>query len=316
MALHVDGKEGSPVAEGGEFHAMIGDSKGDVEMARENGSGSNLTNNKRMTLRDAKVELERQGLSCDYETDRLLVGVLSECRWSVQGKMDVMVFVHQVDEGVLTTERLVADRAALSDLIDDRYVGGCPPFGAARAIQAIVVYYADTIDPAALAMIRHPPTSEWCRTTFLAAQDGAGSSYFIENKTPYWGSAFYPELRYRAGRLTGRPLDGPVPGLPRWVLVSNSLAFLYLLVMLFTSTRDSALNILAVWFAIFLLAAIVQWYRHNNRKKSNNGRHARLLQQERNGGDGNNNNDVEQKSCSNTRTKERHPGRALWQRHY
>jgi hypothetical protein len=299
MALRVNGKEGSPVAEGAEFHAMMGETKGDVEMATENGSGSSLTNNKRMTLRDAQEELERQGLSCDYETDRLLVGVLSECRWTLCGKMDVMVFVHQADEGVLTTERLVADRAALSDLIDDRYVGGCPPFGAARAIQAIVVYYADTIDPAALAMIRHPPTSEWCRATFLAAQDGAGNSYFLENETPFWGSAFYPELRYRAGRLTGRPLDGPVPGLPRWVVLINILALLYLLVkMLFTSpstVRDSMLNAMAFMFAIFLLAALVQWYRHNNRKKSKNVRQARLLQQEQKGGDGNNNNELEQK---------------------
>jgi hypothetical protein len=297
MASNMKNQKGEedPVSEA-VFYAM--DEEEGVVGTRTGNSSTNNNNSitnqsyKRMTLKDAQEELERQGfISCDNESTntKLLVGVLSECRWSLTAKIDVMVFVHQVD-GVLTAARLAADRLALPDLINDHFVGGCPPFGFARAVQVMVIYYAETIDPVATTMIRQWPRAEFCRTTFLAAQDGAGKSYYLEYVTPFWGKAYYPEMQYRAGRLTGRPLDGPVPGVSRWIMFANAFIFLYLVFLvlfMWSSSHTMIYVIIAFEAAFFLVAAIVQWYKHLSTRRcqpgqqTNHGQQqARLVQQQ------------------------------------
>jgi hypothetical protein len=117
----------------------------------------NNTDNKLMTLNDAHQELERQGLSCHFINDHLLVGVLSECRWEMTAKMDVVVFVHQL-LGPLTLDRLLADLLELPSLVEQRIIVAgttCPPFGAARARQVMVIYYAETISTEVVHEIVH-----------------------------------------------------------------------------------------------------------------------------------------------------------------
>lgn len=240
-------------------------------------------NNKLMTLNDARQELERQGMSCEFMTDHMLVGVLSECRWELTGKMDVLVFVQRVP-GPLTLDRLMADLQLVPSWVAQRqFVGGrCPPFGFAHARQVMLVYYAETIDREAMyEIVQRTPAREWCTATFLAAQDAQGESYYLaDDKTPYWGSAFYPELRYRAGKLTGRPIDElQPPGLRCWLKFANIFAIIYLIIMSFFMPRF-LLVVVGILILHCLIAVFVQWFK--NRKHIS----ARLLQAEQGEGGG------------------------------
>lgn len=221
-----------------------------------------MASTKKMTLSEARAELEGRGFSCVDETPNLLVGVRSECRWGMMAKMDVMVFVNRV-EGLLTVDRIESDLRRLPDLVQNHYVGGCPPFGANRAIMVLQIYLTDQqIESVALGKILSEPSNNWCSLNFLAAQDGEGKSHFYESSTPCWGRAHYPELRYWAGLLTGRD----VPALPptkKTAIVLNAFAQLYFLWML--SLQDDwhlfliyFLGLMAIFFGV---AAACDWCR-------------------------------------------------------
>lgn len=239
-------------------------------------------NSKLMTLDDARQELERQGMSCDFMTDHLLVGVMSECRLEITGKMDVLVFVQQVP-GALTLDRLLADLQVLPSWVDQHHDGGsCPPFGAARARQVMLVYYAETIAPeVTYEIVLRTPKREWCSTTFLAAQDEQGKSYYLdEDQTPFWGRAFYPELRYRAKTLTGCPTEkSRPPGLACWLKFVNVFSIFYIIFLSF-STPQVLLIVTGLVLLQFLIAAIIQWFKKRKQQNTGNG----LLQFEAGGG--------------------------------
>lgn len=222
-----------------------------------------------MTLDDAHQELERQDMSCDFMTDHPLVGDFSECRWEITGRMDVLVFVQQVP-GSLTLDRLLADLKDLPSWVEQRHVGGsCPPFGAARGRQVMLVYYAETITPEVVyEIVQRTPKKELCSTTFLAAQDAQGQSFYLaEDKTPFWGGGFYPELRYRAGKLTGRPInESQPPGLHCWLKCVNILCVFYLVFLSF-SMPQVLLIVAGLILLQFIVAAIYQWF--NKRKQHN-----------------------------------------------
>ena len=102
---------------------------------------------KKMTLSDAREELERQGFkivvdeyspSVDVPSD-VVVGILSSCRWDMLAKVDVVVVVHQVTD--LTLRRIETDLADLPNqpyLDDSIAAGSCPPQGVSRVKMTIL----------------------------------------------------------------------------------------------------------------------------------------------------------------------------------
>jgi hypothetical protein len=222
-------------------------------------------NAKVMTLDDARVELERDGMSCEIATDQLLVGVSSRCRWETSSKMDVMVFVQKVP-GVLTRERFLADLELLPSWVEEYQAGGnCPPFGAGRAHLKFLVYYADSVESGFGYEIRHAPRPpEWCAATYIAAQDAQGQSFYLaEANRPFWGRAFYPECRYCAQKLTGVPEEKLQPPVfPGWVAVVNGLCIGYLIYAIYSQH----------WMALFLLGAfmaqcLIAWFKQCRLKR-------------------------------------------------
>jgi hypothetical protein len=198
----------------------------------------NNANKKVMTLVDAREKLEREGLSCDFVMDQLLVGVSSKCRWELTAKVDVMVFVQEV-RGVLTRERFLEDLQLLPSWVKQLNVGGgdCPPLGFAHGRFVMLVYYAEAIDPGFGYEIRHVARPrEWGASTFVAAQDSQGQSFNLVKPRPCWGFDFYQEeeLRYYAQKLTGANDEHLQPPLsPRWILVLRILNSLSICVIIF-----------------------------------------------------------------------------------
>ena len=217
-----------------------------------------MMNNKRMTLSDARTELERRGFSVIVEDESkhkqtssaspnpaaaaglLLVGVQSRWRWDLLAKVDVMVFVHQVNDGdYLTLDRLEADLEEVPSRVQDHFVEGFPPHGFSRGTMILAVYLTDqhNIDPAVVTRLVATPKKEWCTMTFLAAQDGQGRSYFMEGDTPMWGKALFPELRYWAGLVTGRPASSDHPPSSPLLKYLNAFFMIYLLILCFTMPK-------------------------------------------------------------------------------
>ncbi|KAG7351400.1 hypothetical protein IV203_010760 [Nitzschia inconspicua] len=241
-----------------------------VELAK-NETLESATPVKRMSLEDAHVELERQGLSCILINERLLVGVSSACRWDVRAKMEVLIFVQHIP-GILTLEKVLQDLKALPSWVDQHHVGGkCPPFGFGRARLKMLVYYADSVSlEAAHEISQTARPREWCASTFLAAQDAEGKHYILDPASaPFWGRAFYPELRYRAERLTGGSVGVlQLPGFPCWIKVVGVLSNLYIFVIAFQMPW-----ILLVFFGAlllhFLIATACQLWHDRKHKKKN-----------------------------------------------
>jgi hypothetical protein len=232
-----------------------------------------INDNKRMTLDDARIELERQGLLCDWINDHMLAGVSSNCYWDLMAKLDHMVFVQQVP-GHLTLDRLFADLKLVPFWVEQqeqqrKLSGTCPPFGFSRGRQVILVYYADTVAQEVVYEItQRPREREWCAGKFLAAQDATGRSYTLsEARTPFWGSAFFPDLRYRAKKLTGCPVEETKPpGLPCWIRCVNIFSLMYLVYISFI-TPWIVLFVVGIMLLHFLIAAIVQWCKNRKQKQ-------------------------------------------------
>jgi hypothetical protein len=224
---------------------------------------------KRMTLADARAELERQGFTVfsDQESPRrqLVSGVLSNFRWRFMARFDVMVFVHQVSGGNLTYPRILEDLRELPNRVEDLDPGGCPPFGVSRGRMILLVYLVDhAIDPDALNRIVAAPKSEWCSSTFLAAQDGEGKSHYMEGNTPLWGRALYPEKRYWAGRMTGRALPETPPAAPSFLMWINAFLVIYLVLLFFQNPR-LMLSISIPAILLFVVAGLFQYCRARRR---------------------------------------------------
>jgi hypothetical protein len=230
----------------------------------------------KMTLPETRSALERHGFSCvdDDETPNMLVGVLSECRWSMMAKMDVMVFVHHVEEN-LTIDRIEKDLSELPDLVQDHYVGRCPPFGAARGRTILLVYLTDQqIEPVALGKIRTVPSKEWCTLTFLAAQDGEGVSHFLESSTPLWGKGLYPETRYWAGLLTGRDVPPQRPQASKYLVLVNILCLVLVVFTALTAGIPASLWVVYVGYMVILFggAWVYDWCCRRQGRRNPNGR--------------------------------------------
>jgi len=234
---------------------------------------------KKMTLEEARTALERQGFSCvddDEEQPNRLVGVLSECRWSMMAKMDVMVFVHHI-QGNLTSDRIEQDLRALPDLVLDHSRGGCPPFGASRGRIVLLVYLVDgQIEPAALSWLLAVPQGAWCSLTFLAAQDGEGMSRFLESSTPCWGRALYPETRYWAGLLTGREVPPQRPAASQFLVFVNVFCLFYIVFL--GLTVDFPVRFWVIFLGsmviLFVAAWACDWCRRQGRRHPKNGQGA------------------------------------------
>jgi hypothetical protein len=220
-------------------------------------------NNKVMTLDDARVELEREGLSCDLVANQRLVGVSSKCRWELTAKMDTVVFVQKVF-GILTRQQFLADLKLLPSWIEE-HVGGndCPPFGFAHARLVMLVYYADTVEPAfgkEICQVARP--KQWCASTFVVAQDAQGQPYYLDKANrPFWGSLFYPELCYRAQKLTGVVEEQlQPPNSLRWLGAIQILCFCYVAYICYLKPRLLPI-LVAMTLVQFLVAAMMQWWR-------------------------------------------------------
>lgn len=161
--------------------------------------------NNRMSLAQARDELERHGFQC-FERDRSVIGRRSNLApaYAFMTRFDTFVVAHQVDN--LSLERVTADIAKRAAIEKEYDFGRFPQFRSSRGRSFIVVYYADSIDPEALARITQEPKIEWCCSSFLAAQDGDGRSFFLEDTTPYRGWA--KKFNLPRAPLLGRHVDG------------------------------------------------------------------------------------------------------------
>jgi hypothetical protein len=219
-----------------------------------------------MTLSDAQTELERQGYTVTTESDGSIVGMRSDWRWSVMSRIDVTVFLKELP--VLTMDQIALDLQALPDRLDDHSIGGCPPEACGGSL-VVLVYLASSIEPGAADKILGTPGAQWSHVTFLAAQDGEGVSHYVES-TPVWGRAFYEELRYVAGRLTGRPLPERVPECSSRLFVSFVIFCYAPLVVLFLDRRSmltAMLTGLSVSIVTTAVKATKQWCRRRSRRR-------------------------------------------------
>jgi hypothetical protein len=230
--------------------------------------GDMNSKNKRMTLDQARVELEREGLSCDFVTDQRLVGVSTKCHWNLATKMDVVVFVQKVP-GDLTRDRYWADRQLLTSWVEEHNVGGndFPPMGCGHGRLVLLVYYADTVEPGFGYEICHFPGP---LTPFgVAAQDAKGESFYLaEANRPFIRSAFDPELRYLAQKLTGANGENSQPSRSRrWFTIT--LHFLvWCLSIPGCISMPRLIPVLVVpQLLFFLVAAIMQWCQKRRSKK-------------------------------------------------
>jgi hypothetical protein len=162
-----------------------------------------------MTLADAEAELRALGFTtCVEDSNGALVGVRSKFDCDLMARLDVLVFVHEVEE-VLDQKRIAWDLAHLPALIDKYFTYGCPPFGLHRGITGLVVYYAKSsiTRDAKIRLNASTVEARFCQVPVVAQDSSTGASYTSTSQaTPCCGSAFYPNLRYLASQLTGQPL--------------------------------------------------------------------------------------------------------------
>jgi hypothetical protein len=237
--------------------------------------------NKKMTLFDARADLEKEGFKIlVHDThESLLVGLHSTCRWEISSKVDVVVVMHQLPPGQdLTLDRLNGDLAELPNahFLEDVGADGCPPQGLSRAQMIMVAYLVPdgSIEPGALLRILAEPKKEWCRCTFLAAQDSTGSSFYMETTTPLWGRAFVPEMCYWAGRMTGRSLASLSLTSPatRFVKYFNLFALIMIVFgcfmnPLFMRSLFSTMGFYVLFLCFLFLAMFAyQWWQRRSRQ--------------------------------------------------
>ena len=237
-----------------------------------------MQGNKKMTLTDARSELERRGFVVHQEEEAAsLAAVCSGCLWEFMARFEVMVFVHALAPGQnLTLARIRQDLDALPRHIHRLYPGGCPPFGFGRARMTVVVYLLDNdgggggrgaIQADAMERIHATPDMERCALTFLAAQDAEGTSHFMESHTPFWGKALYPLTRYYAGLLTGRDVPEQPPAPPTFY---KWLTFILIPLILFQFwLGPKFLWLFGGWLLLrFVVAMIFAWRDEQQRHAS------------------------------------------------
>ena len=237
-----------------------------------------------MRLEDAKDLLEHRGFDVVEETPSIVVGYKSECRCYLHSKFDTMILVHRVPvHQTLNLDRIHGDLQQIPTKIQEHYVGGCPPFGFARARLIIVVYLVEgSIDPAAVyRLTKVAPESQFCQAVFLAAQDGEGNPYFLnEGRTPFWGRALYPELRYWAALFTGGQV-GKFPSYTKLAFVNVLALIVVTLQIVFNQFGQLSLLFLVAFIGIhFLLSLFMQWYRQRRSNKESTPPHLSALSNE------------------------------------
>jgi len=272
-------------------------------------SGKNSTDNvtvdrKKMTLDDARYELQRRGFTIhehpSYDNDsHSFVGVKSTWR-STLNKFDVMIFVHEIQpsvesgdgavrggggrsSGELTIQRIENNIEELqSHLIVDYQPDGCPPHGVSRARLVLLIYLTphafEKIDPVVLRKVCATPAKEWCAVTFLAAQDGSDKqAYFMsERDTPYWGKALFPEIFYYANVVTGKPnMPDTPPSLPLWYKLMLLFSFIFIIGQ---GRIQFIIHFIIVFIAAASIATICHWYRRHT--MTGGGTHNRFVTDE------------------------------------
>lgn len=223
---------------------------------------------KKMSLASARSEMQDLGFDIVFDEETpssdmlpsstdVVVGVNSSCRSDMMAKMDVVLFVHHIKEGNLTLARVEQDFQGVTDkpYLDDVWKG-CPPQGASRGRMIVLTYLVDNrIDSDAMSRILAAPNKEWCQTRFLAAQDGTGKSYFFEG-SPAWGKALFPELRYYAGRMTGRQVPFQQSAMMPFLRLMNVFFVVVMVLGLFVNPIPIISGLVAV-----LLLFLAMWAR-------------------------------------------------------
>lgn len=221
-----------------------------------------------MTVSDAQAELQAMEFqTCfDDEDSNILVGVRSKFDWDLTATMDVLVFVHEVK--TLDLDRMVSDRAKLPTLVNKHFTYGCPPFGFARGIINLVIYYAETVTPEAIACISRRSDALWCQITFVAAQDASQASFLLDQQsTPFFGSALYSDVRYLARRLTGEV--GTIPPTRFWLRAINAFVWIYIVLLFVMADADTRFWMIVFFPLGFLVAGARQCYRQRTAPRVN-----------------------------------------------
>lgn len=230
-------------------------------------------NNKLMTLDDARVELEREGMSCNFVADQRLVGVSSKWRWELPAKMDLVIYVQNVP-GVLTKERFLTDLHKLVPfwLEEDNVDGNdCLPIGFFHVRQIMLVYYAHSVEPVFGNEIRQ---FKWLG--LVAAQDAQGESFYLaEPSSTFCHNVSYQERRYYSQKLTGASEeDLQPPHVPRWFIVSNILIWGLIIMGCMLIPWYFPMYFVGL-FLQFSIASIIQMYR-KRKFKHNINKYARV----------------------------------------
>jgi hypothetical protein len=231
------------------------------------------TNNVKMTMADARSELESNGFvimeppqELQHASSHFLVAYRKECY--VWLRLDTLVFVQELESDIpLTESRIIEDMKKLKtdwmlSLPPSFYSpSGCPAHGVYRGRQILMIYLSQhPILSHMESRLTQKPPYECCQSSlvFVAAQDCSnGASYYYNESPPFWrGRELYPGLRYWAGLLTGRR---PLPEKPKkYKLVAALLLIISIIILLvvFPPTRrygiDFWLFVILVQVACFL----------------------------------------------------------------
>ena len=90
----------------------------------------------------------------------------------------------------------------------------------------------------------------------------------MEGDTPMWGKVLFPEIRYWAGLVTGRPASSDHPPSMPHLKCLNAISMILFLIFCFTMPKliVSLLFVLFVLFTVMGVAATIQWYRNRRRR--------------------------------------------------
>ena len=175
-----------------------------------------------MTLSRARIELENRNFTTLLDNDKTLVCLKTDCRWIFCAKLDVLVVVNDIratGEGTLDLARILADVTNVTHDYDAKMDVGCPPHGFGHGRMIIVAYLCNEVEaPAAHHIQEVAPVKQWCSATLVTALGDSGHSPFVlrDERTPYWGRALFPELRFWAKLVTGQTNEQGPPSYACW----------------------------------------------------------------------------------------------------
>ncbi|KAL3902371.1 MAG: hypothetical protein SGILL_010849 [Bacillariaceae sp.] len=226
-----------------------------------------------MTLDGARIELEKQGLSCEMIHEYRLAGVSTTLYRELCASIHLLIFVQQVP-GLLTLERISADLKLLPLWVERRLAGSKACGIGIDGRQVMLVYYAETVAPDAVEEITQKACeNDRTMVKFVAGQDAAGQPFFLPKaKTPWLNWAFYPDFRYRAKKLTGCPVqETEPPGYPCWIRVYNAIAWILLIpFIVYTCIADPFMIFanLGIFAYVCLVVAGGAWWRTCEHKQN------------------------------------------------